>query len=142
MQLVDVNVLIYAFREESRDHLRYRRWLEDLALSGESFAVPELVLSSFLRLVTDASIFKPGTPLRTALAFVEAIREEPGYVRLAPGPRHWAIFTRLCDSSTATGNLVADAYLAALAIEHGGQWITADRDFDRFPGVRWRHPLD
>ena len=142
MQLVDVNVLIYAFREESRDHLRYRQWLEDLALSGESFAVPELVLSSFLRLVTNGSIFKPGTPLRTALAFVEAIRDEPSYVRLAPGPRHWAIFTGLCDSSAATGNLVADAYLAALAIEHGGEWITADRDFARFPAVRWRHPLD
>jgi hypothetical protein len=142
MQLVDVNVLIYAFREESRDHLRWRAWLEDLAASGESFAVPELVLSSFLRLVTNGSIFKPGTPWRTALAFVEAIRGEPGYVRLAPGPRHWEIFIRNCESSGATGNLVADAYFAALAIEHGCEWITADKHFARFPGLRLRHPLD
>jgi uncharacterized protein len=142
MQLVDVDVLVYAFREDSRDHLRYRTWLEELAASGESFAVPELVLSSFLRLVTDGRIFKPGTPLRTALAFAEAIRNEPGYVRLAPGPRHWEIFVRLCDSSAASSNLVADAYLGALAIEHGGEWVTADQDFANFPGVRWRHPLD
>lgn len=142
MQLVDANVLIYAFREESRDHLRYRGWLEELAASGESFAVPELVLSSFLRLVTNGSIFRPGTPWHKALAFVEAIREEPGYVRLSPGARHWRIFIQLCESSAATGNLVADAYLAALAIEQGGEWITADRDFASFPGVRWRHPLD
>jgi hypothetical protein len=142
MQLADVNVLIYAFREDSRDHLRWRAWLEDLAVSGESFAVPELVLSSFLRLVTNASIFKPGTPWRTALAFVEAIRAEQGYVRLAPGPRHWEIFVRLCESSAASGNLVADAYLAALAIEHGCALVTADKHFARFPGLRWRHPLD
>ena len=142
MQLIDVNVLIYAFREEARDHLRYRAWLENLAASGASFAVPELVLSSFLRLVMNESIFKPGTPWRTALAFAEAIRGELGYVRLAPGPRHWDIFVRLCQSAAATGNLVADAYLGALGIEHGGEWITADKDFASLPGVRWRHPLD
>jgi len=141
MQLVDVNVLIYAFREESRDHLRYRTWLEELAVSGESFAVPELVLSSFLQLVTNAQIFRPGTPWRMALAFVETIRREPGFVALGPGKRHWEIFIRLCETSGATGNLVPDAYLAAIAVEHGGEWITADKDFAKFPAVRWRHPF-
>lgn len=142
MQLLDVNVLIYAFREESRDHSRYRRWLENLSVSGESFAVSELVLSAFLRLVTNAHIFRPGTPWRNAIAFVDAIRRQPGYTQLAPGHRHWEIFVRLCEESHAMGKLIADAYLAALAIEHGCEWITADRDFARFPGLRWRHPLD
>ena len=142
MQLPDVNVLIYAFREESRDHARYRRWLEDLASSGEPFAFSELVLSSFLRLVTNGQIFRPGTPWPNASAFVETIRNEPGYVRLSPGARHWGIFINLCETADATGNMVADAYHAALAIEHGCEWITADRHFARFPGLRWRHPLD
>ncbi|MFI5265845.1 MAG: PIN domain-containing protein, partial [Chloroflexota bacterium] len=60
---------------------------------------------------------------------------------LAPGPRHWDIFTSLCTRAGATGNLVPDAYLAALAIESGSEWITTDRGFARYPGLRWRHPL-
>jgi uncharacterized protein len=142
MQLVDVNILIYAFREESLDHVRYRQWFENFAGGGEAFATAELVLSSFLRLVTNAQIFRPGTPWRRAIAFVDAIRRQPGCVLIAPGPRHWGIFVDLCEDLSATGNLVADAYLAALAIEHGCEWLTADRDFARFPGLRWRHPLD
>lgn len=61
---------------------------------------------------------------------------------MSPGERHWEIFTRLCRSARARGNLVPDAYLAALAIESGTEWITTDRDYARFPGLRWRHPLD
>lgn len=60
---------------------------------------------------------------------------------VAPGPRHWEIFDRVCRAVDAKGNLVPDAYLAALAIESGSEWITSDRDFSRFPGLRWRHPF-
>lgn len=81
-------------------------------------------------------------PVESALAFAAALREQSNAVILAPGARHWAIFERLCREAGATGNLVPDAYLAALAIEHGAELITADRDFARFPGVRWRHPFD
>jgi uncharacterized protein len=59
-----------------------------------------------------------------------------------PRPSHWSIFVRLCEQANVTGNLVSDAYLAAVAIESGCEWITTDRDFARFPGLRWRHPLD
>ena len=142
MQLLDVNVLIYAFREESPDHERYRDWLDQLTASGDSFAISDTVLSSFLRIVTNDRIFRPGAPWRIASAFTEAIRRRPGYVRLAPGSRHWEIFMRVCESAGATGDLVPDAYLAALAIEHGCEWITTDQHFARFPGLRWRHPLD
>ena len=141
MKLLDVNVLIYAFREESQDHLRYRTWLEQLMASGDSFAVAELVLSSFLRIVTNDRIFRPGAPWQVANAFVETIRTQPGYARIAPGPQHWQAFVQLCESSGATADLVADAYHAALAIEHGCEWVTADKHFARFPGLRWRHPL-
>lgn len=142
MQLPDVNVLIYAFREEAPDHPRYRKWLDELVASGESFAISELVLSSFLRLVTNGQIFRPATPWTRAIAFVDAIYRHSDCIHVAPGRRHWDIFLRLCESAAATGSLVADAYLAALAIEHGCEWITADSDFARFPGLRWRHPLN
>ena len=71
---------------------------------------------------------------------VEALRSLPNCVLMAAGPRHWSIFTRLCRNSVAQGNLIPDAYLAALAIESGSEWITTDRDFGRFAGLRWSTP--
>ena len=78
--------------------------------------------------------------LEEALAFVDALRSQPGWIPISPGGRHWEIFTRLCRESNARGNLVPDAYLAALAIESGSEWITTDRDFRRFSGLRWSSP--
>jgi toxin-antitoxin system PIN domain toxin len=80
-------------------------------------------------------------PLDDALGYVEAIRQHPRVVPLRPGVRHWDLFADLCRRGTVRGNLVADAYHAALAIESGAEWVTTDRDFARFPGLRWRHPL-
>ncbi|MFN8631711.1 MAG: PIN domain-containing protein [Chloroflexota bacterium] len=70
------------------------------------------------------------------------MRAQPNAVVVTPGPRHWDLFVRLRAAAGAKGNLVPDADLAALAIESGCEWITTDRDFSRFPGLRWRHPLD
>ncbi len=142
MLLVDVNVLIYAHREDAADHRDYRKWLESMVRSEESFAVNDLILSGFLRVVTHPRVFDPPTPLKTAMAFAEAMRSQPNSVAVAPGARHWEIFSRLCLAAGAKGNLIPDAYLAALAIESGCEWITTDRDYSRFPGLRWRHPLD
>jgi toxin-antitoxin system PIN domain toxin len=80
--------------------------------------------------------------LEEALAFVEVLRGAPNHVAVEPGPRHWAVFAGLCRSSEARGNVVPDAYLAALAIERGATMSTADRGFARFDGLRWRHPYD
>lgn len=80
--------------------------------------------------------------MKHALEFVDRLREQPNTVLVAPAARHWDIFSRLCHATSAKGNLVADAYLAALAIETGSEWITTDRDYARFPGLRWRHPLE
>lgn len=99
------------------------------------------MLSGFLRIVTHPRIFTVPTPIEDAIDFVGALRGQPNCVPVEPGSRHWEIFVNLCRDGHAKGNLVPDAYLAALAIESGCVWITTDRDYARFPGLRWRHPL-
>lgn len=142
MILPDVNVLVYAFREDAEDHKAYRGWLEEVVSRDETFALADAVLSGFLRVVTHPRVFREPAPVKRAVAFVEALRGQDNCVVLAPGRRHWEIFTGLCVEAHATGNLIPDAFLAALAIEAGCEWITTDRDYARFPGLRWRHPLE
>lgn len=140
MILIDVNVLVHAFREDAPRHAVLRDWLEDQVYAEAAFALADLVLSGFLRVVTHPRVFDPPTPLDRALEFVHALRSQPNCIVVRPGERHWPIFTRLCRESDARGNLVPDAYLAALAIESGSELISTDRDFSRFPGLRWRPP--
>ena len=137
-----MNVLVHAFRTDAPGHPAYRDWLLRLVSSPEAFALSELVLSGVLRVLTHPRVFAPPTPLERALDYVEVLRTQPNAVLLQPGIRQWEIFTGLCASVSAKGNFIADAYHAALAIEHGCEWITTDRGFARFPGLRWRHPLD
>ena len=92
--------------------------------------------------VTHPRVFGDPTPLELAMQFAGSLRHHPNAVTLAPGERHWNIFQRLCQEVNAKGNLIADAYLAALAIETGAEWITTDRDYARFSGLRWKHPLN
>ena len=142
MLLPDVNILVYAYREAAPDHHRFRDWLEELINSDQAYGMSDLVLSGFLRVATHPAVFIPPSPIDHALAFVEDLKGQPNCVVLAPGPRHWAIFKHLCQASNVRGNLVPDAYLAALAIESGSEWITMDGDYARFPGLRWRRPFD
>jgi toxin-antitoxin system PIN domain toxin len=141
MQMVDVNVLVYAFREDAPGHAGYKAWLDTLVGSDEAFAVADPVLTGVLRIVTHPRVFHPPTPLEPAIAFVEAFRRHPHAVRVTPRDRHWEIFLGLCRETDARGNLVPDAWLAALAIESGCELITSDRDYARFPALRWRHPV-
>jgi toxin-antitoxin system PIN domain toxin len=122
-------------------HAAYREWLEAAVEADEAFGVSELVLSGFVRVVTHPRVVSPPEPVESALAFANALREAPNAVPVAPARRHWSIFERLCNEAGARGDLVPDAYLAALAIESGCEWVTTDRDYARFPGLRWRHPL-
>lgn len=124
------------------NHAAYRDWLEDIIDSDEAFAVSDVVLSGFIRVVTHPRVFSPPEPIESALEFADALRSRPNAVPVSPGARHWDIFERLCRSAGVRGNLVPDAYLAALAIESGSEWMTTDRDYSRFPGLRWRHPLE
>lgn len=142
MVLIDVNVLVYAHRRDTLRHTAYRRWLENCISSDVAYGLSDVVLSSFIRIVTHPRIFKLPTGLEHALLFAAQVRSQPNCVVLTPGARHWEIFTRLCRAAGVKGNLVSDAFLAALAIESGSEWITTDGDFSRFPGLRWRHPLD
>ena len=141
MILIDVNVLVYAHREDCERHAEYRGWLERVWASPASFGMADIVLSGCLRVLTHQRIFRPPTPLPRATAYIEQIRNQDNCVIVVPGERHWGIFLDLCARVKARGNLIPDAYLAALAIESGSEWITTDRDFARFPGLRWRHPL-
>jgi toxin-antitoxin system PIN domain toxin len=142
MILCDVNVLVYAHRADAPDHDAYRGWLEKVVNGSAAYGVSDIVLSGFLRIVTHPGIFDPPSRLEDALAFAEQVRQQPNAVVLTPGTRHWAVFTELCQAAGVKGNLIPDAFLAALAIESGSEWITTDRDFSRFPGLDWRHPLD
>ena len=141
MILADVNVYVYAHREELSEHPDYATWLTELVASREPFAASEVALSGFVRIVTNRKIFRTPTPIDTALAFASELLHQPNCVSLRPGARHWRLFADLCLASKASGKLVADAYHAALAIEHGCEFASADADFSRFADLRWRHPL-
>lgn len=141
MVLFDVNVLVYAHRADAPNHAAYRQWLEGIINGPTVYGVSELVLSGFIRVVTHPRIFNPPSTLPEALTFVKQVRDQPHAVLQHPGPRHWEIFTSLCKKTNVKGNLVPDAYLAAIAIESGCEWITTDQDFSRFPVLKWRHPL-
>ncbi|HEY4639784.1 MAG TPA: type II toxin-antitoxin system VapC family toxin [Thermoanaerobaculia bacterium] len=141
MDLPDINVLIYAHREDAEQHDAYATWLTQLASGTVPFAVSSATLSGFLRIVTNPRIFRPATPMGIALAFCHQLLTQPTARRIEPGSRHWSIMIDLIARSGVQGAMVSDAYLAALAIEHGCELVTTDSDFARFPGLRWRHPL-
>ena len=140
MVLPDVNVLVAAYRSDSPEHERCRSWLRSIVNSDHAFGVSELVLSGFLRIVTNPRAFRQPSSLSDALEFVNTIRSVPHCVDLRPKERHWRIFAQLCELAEARGNLVSDAYHAALAIESGSEWISLDGDFARFPGLKWSGP--
>lgn len=142
MVLIDVNVLLYAFRADSPAHEAYRDWLEALVNSDEPYGAADAVLAAFVRIATHPRIFNPPATLEDALGFAAALRSRPNCLSVAPGPRYCEIFARLCRAAGAKGNLVADAAFAALAVESGSEWVTTDRDYSRFPGLKWRHPLE
>jgi toxin-antitoxin system PIN domain toxin len=141
MILTDVNVLVHAHREDAPGHPAFRDWLESLINSEQAYGYSDLVFSGFLRVVTHPRIFHPPSDLASAIAFIQILRNQPNAVSIAPGPRHWDIFKILCETTSVKGNLIPDAFLAALAIESGSEWITTDRDYSRFPGLHWRHPF-
>lgn len=142
MRCVDVNVLVYAHRPESPRHDDHLEWLDAARTGIEPLGLASIVASGFLRIVTHPKVFREPTPLDTALQFVESLRSSPATVDLTPGPRHWIVFVDLCRRLEASGNVVPDAFLAAMAIEQGATWVSADRGFAGVPGLRWAHPLD
>ena len=141
MILPDVNVLLYAFRRDSRRHAEYHRWLQDTISGHAAYGIAPQVLASLVRISTHHGIYLQPSELGEALGFCRALTQPSNCTIVQPGPRHWDTFTTLCERARATGSLVQDAWFAALAIEWGCEWITTDRDYARFPDLRWREPL-
>lgn len=140
MRLLDVNVVLAAHRDDHPQFKPARAWLESLLGSAEQFSVTDLVAGSFVRLATNRRIFISPTSAQDAFAYLRALREQPEHVTLSPGRDHLELFERLCRASDATGDLAADAQLAAIAVEHGAEIVSFDRDFARFADVRWSRP--
>ncbi len=141
MILADVNVLVYAFRVDSKDHGRYKTWLEDIINGPSAYGVSPQVLASVVRICSHPKIFVRPSGIDELLNFCDALISQPNARIVNPGDRHWSIFGRLCLDAKATGNLVQDAWNAAVSIEAGCEWITTDRDYARFQGLNWRSPF-
>jgi hypothetical protein len=140
LKLLDVNVVLGAHREDHPDFDVARRWLDELLDAGVQFALVDLVAGAFLRIATNTRVFVIPTPLEQAFGFLKALRAQPGHVLLGPGPEHLALLEEVCQRADIHGDLVPDAQLATLAFEHACELVSFDRDFARFPGLRWVRP--
>ncbi len=106
-----------------------------------TFGLSSVTLSGFSRVVTHRRVLETPTSLADAIEFVEVLCDMPQATTIRPGPRHWNIFTELCLDARATGNPIPDAFLTAMAVESGCEFVTTDRDLARFPGLTWTDPL-
>ena len=140
MVLPDVNVLLRAFRPELQAHEASAAWLQAQIDGPAPFGVADRVIEGFVRIVTHPGGFDHPEPAPSALEFVEMLLSRDNCVRVNPGPLQWEIFVNLVRETGAVGNSVSDAWLAALAIESGSEWITWDKGFARYPGLRWSTP--
>lgn len=141
MILCDVGVLLSVMVGQSPHHDLCKQHIDSLRQGSESIGVSDLILAAVLRIGTNPRAFKPTPTVAQAFAFVDAFRSHPRAASVAPGERHWQIFKDLVVNSGIRGSDTTDAYLAALAIEHGCEWWTTDRDFRRFSGLRWKNLL-
>ena len=139
MILCDVGVLLHAMVEKSAHHKVCRRELERLRSNPKEMALSELILAAVVRIGTNPRLFDPCPTVTEVFAFVDALRAPTEVRTVAPGPRHWTIFKDLILAAGIHGSDTTDAYLAALALEHGCEWWTTDAGFSRFPGLRWRN---
>jgi toxin-antitoxin system PIN domain toxin len=141
MILVDANLLIYAIDADSPYHAAARRWLEQLLSGTTRVGLAWVVILAFLRLTTRPGILTRPMSLDQAVAVVSEWLEQPYVVALGPGEQHWFVLRNLLKTTGAAGNLVSDAHLAAVAIEHGCAIYSTDHDFKRFGGVDHVNPL-
>lgn len=141
MILVDANLLLYAYQPRAAQHDAARRWLEEALRGNELVRFAWLTIWAFVRISTHPRVFERPLSVGEAEAAVDAWLAQPCAGILDPGERHWETLCQLMRSGQTTGPLVMDAVLAALAVEHGATLCTTDRDFARFPGLRWANPL-
>ena len=141
MILVDANILLYAEDSLHSNHLQAREWWDD-QLSGTGIVcLCWTVLSAFVRIGTNPRVFEHPLSLEQALARIQSWLDQPCTRIIRPTERHWTVFKQMLTDGQAVANLVTDAHLAALAIEHGCELVSTDSDFARFPKLKWRNPL-
>ncbi len=141
MYLVDANILLYAINEDTPSHAAARDWLDD-KLSGpaQTVGLPWPTLLAFVRIATNPRVYARPMPVKEAWRFVEEwLNRRAAWIPVA-GPRHRHVLSGVIDSVRPTANLLSDAHLAALAMEHGLTMVSADADFARFDGLRWLNP--
>ncbi len=141
MTVIDANLLVYAYNADVPQQRAAACWLTDLFESGEPIGLPWVSIWAFLRICTNPRICNNPLPAKDALQIVGEWLAVPGVILLHPGPRHWELVQRLIVEHKATGPLVTDAVLAALALENGALLASTDQDFARFKGLRWTNPL-
>jgi toxin-antitoxin system PIN domain toxin len=139
--LVDANLLIYAYNPRAEQHEQSRAWLEAVLSGPELVRFAWLTLWAFLRIVTSPRVFGRPFSVSEAEAAISSWLAQPVAGIIEPGERHWDILRALVRDGQTTGPLVMDAVLAAIALEHGAMVCTTDRDFSRFPGIKWLNPL-
>ncbi len=140
MKIVDANVLLYAVNSASDRHEPSRRWLDGALSGSDAVGFAWVPLLAFVRLVTRHGLFPSPLPPEAATAQVAEWLGAPTAVTVEPTPRHAELLARMLAAVGAGANLVNDAHLAALAIEHRGSVVSYDSDFGRFPDVRWHRP--
>lgn len=141
MIIIDVNVLLYAYQADSPQHRAAKEWLENLFAGEEIIGIPWVTLWAFLRISTNPRAWPSPMPAETALQHIHEWLTQPGVIAVNPGPRHLELLERLVTEDRATGPLVSDAALAAMAIENGAVLASTDRDFSRFTQLRWINPI-
>jgi uncharacterized protein len=142
VKIVDANLLLYATDSRSPRHGMARSWLERQLSGDETVAFAWVVLLAFVRLSTNPRVFERALSVDRAFDVVDRWLGQPCAVIAHPGDRHQAIVRQLLGPLGTAGNLVSDAHLAALAVEHGAELNSCDADFSRFAGLRWVNPLD
>lgn len=141
MILVDANILLYAENQADPNHQRARDWWQEQLSGTTPVCLPWVVLSAFIRIGTSHRAFPRPLGVGEAGDRVQEWLARPCARVINPTPSHWQTFRRLLVAAQAAGNLVTDAHVAALAIEHGCVLCSTDADFARFPGLKWRNPL-
>lgn len=141
MIVIDANLLLYAYSAPSAKQEKARAWLESTLSGDEPVGLPWPVISAFLRIATNPKLPQLRRPVEEVARIIDQWLQQPGVQVLVPGGGHWSIFRRMMVEGQASGDLISDAQIAALTAEYGGVLHTTDRDFTRFPGLRWKNPL-
>jgi toxin-antitoxin system PIN domain toxin len=142
MFLPDVNVLLYAFRQDAPFHTPCKTWLEEQVFGDAPLAISPLTLCAVARITTNRRTYRNPSAIEEVFRYCNELRDCPNVRLVEPGESHWPIFQRICIDDGITGPMISDAWLAALAIEWNCEFVTMDRDFARFSKLRWRSPID